>query len=389
MQIKKQRNYTIIDGNKVPLDIADIMLPSHFRSTKHFTLSTPLGVTGDYNAVKTGRNFIVFDKPDNLIKSGYAYSMADHDVYGDVSHEPIKISNDGFVLIDDEKYESLMQDDEIKQELEGKTVFRYKGDPTTAIAMALASHGALPTKCILPEGIRSETLSYDSDLRDIMENSIKDMARENGLFYDKSHAGKLSPEGGHFSNYYDDKNKDHFYAITEFVTFLREKFPEHAELLPEFLRLDHRDDSLGRLDKIIEGIGAQNLIDAIGEYNAKTIEKMDQSFKNYKEERRNITPEMHDKFVGTIAAINDYYKTPEAAYNYDIEPSIQTFLQGKSVKEQSEAADTVLTMLGVTKNALSDKRVGFSDLEAARRVEEVTQTKDTLDLENEGYTNDR
>ena len=116
---------------------------------------------------------------------------------------------------------------------------------------------------------------------------------------------------------------------------------------------------------------------------------MDQSFKNYKEERRNITPEMHDKFVGTIAAINDYYKTPEAAYNYDIEPSIQTFLQGKSVKEQSEAADTVLTMLGVTKNALSDKRVGFSDLEAARRVEEVTQTKDTLDLENEGYTNDR
>ena len=48
--------------SRVDKTVGAILMPSHFRSTKHFTVNTPLGVTGDYNAVSTDRNFIVFDK---------------------------------------------------------------------------------------------------------------------------------------------------------------------------------------------------------------------------------------------------------------------------------------------------------------------------------------
>ena len=66
--------------------IGAVYLPVKYRSTKHFTINTPLGVTGDYNLVSNDRDFTIIDEIDNFLNSGYAYSVAYHDAYLDVSH---------------------------------------------------------------------------------------------------------------------------------------------------------------------------------------------------------------------------------------------------------------------------------------------------------------
>ena len=76
---------------KVDKNIASISMPAHFRSTKHFTINTPLGATGAYNGVPTDRNFTIIDDASELINSGYTYSIAPRDAYLDVTHEPLKI----------------------------------------------------------------------------------------------------------------------------------------------------------------------------------------------------------------------------------------------------------------------------------------------------------
>ena len=46
----------------LPRDYGKIAFPVKFRSTKHFTVNTPLGYTGDYNFVESGRDFVVIDE---------------------------------------------------------------------------------------------------------------------------------------------------------------------------------------------------------------------------------------------------------------------------------------------------------------------------------------
>ena len=110
---------TIISGVRVPLatnkqvneamkmvdkTLGNFLLPSRFRSTKHFTINTPLEVTGNYNAVKTDRDFIIIDSIDEFIKSNYGYSLSYHDAYLDITHEGLPISIDAVVLIKEENY---------------------------------------------------------------------------------------------------------------------------------------------------------------------------------------------------------------------------------------------------------------------------------------------
>ena len=77
---------------RIPKNLGKVTLPSHFRSTKHFTINTPLENTGDYNFVTGERNFIILDNMENFINSGYGYSISYHDAYLDVSHEGLNIS---------------------------------------------------------------------------------------------------------------------------------------------------------------------------------------------------------------------------------------------------------------------------------------------------------
>lgn len=338
MKLPRSYNETMEALSKIDKNIGNVLLPSRFRSTKHFTVNTPLGVTGNYNSVSSDRDYVIIDDMNAFLASGYGYSVAYHDAYLDISHEGLPISENAVVLINDEKYERIMQDEKRATELAQRKVIRFKGDETIAIDMVLSEMGVLPSQ------IGFKYAHYDNEIRDILESSIKGMAEEHGMFYDMSHAGDVETQRGHFSNYYDDKNKDHEQAIKDFIGFLREKFPENEELFPEYLRFTESASQ-----EIIQTLGTTALLGAIDEYNELVKIRASGNLEKYKEDRKSITPEIHNKFVSTIALINNFYKGDKKFEDYDdrlqTEGSIQKFLQSSTVEEQLAAAETVWDLL--------------------------------------------
>lgn len=305
--------YNEINGIKIPLasyeeemqaisnvdkTYGSVLLPSRFRSTKHFTVNTPLAVTGDYNNVDTNRDYIIIDDISLFLKSEYGYSVSYHDAYLDVAHEGLTISQEAVVLINDNNYDRIMSDEKRASELSQRRVVRFKGDEITAINMILTEMGVLPSK------VGSIYADYDDEIYDILDSSIKNLARENGLFFDKSHGGKLKPNGGHFSSYYDEKNNDYEKALDEFSSFLRKKFSEHPELFPKDLRFTEESSS-----EIVKKLGVTNLSEAINEYNELASVKGVKTLEDYKKDRQNITPEIHKQFVDTVSLLNSFYKT--------------------------------------------------------------------------------
>lgn len=360
--------------------VGSVLLPSRFRSTKHFTINTPLGVTGDYNFVHNNRDYIIIDDISNFLTSEYGYSVSYHDAYLDVSHESLPISENAVVLINDENYDRIMSDEEVANELKQRNVVRFKGDEDIAINMILTQMGALPSK------IGTRYANYDKEIYDILDSSIKKLADENGLFFDKSHAGQLRPDGGHFSNYYDDKNKDYENAINKFIAFLREKFPGKEELFPEHLVLTESNSQ-----EIVEKLGTTNLLEAINEYNELENKRVKQTLEEYKKDRQTITPEIHTQFIETIALINNFYKSDIDYETYNADETIQKFMQGETVNEQLKASKEVwdllpkkqITPAEATKNAL--KQISRDTVNEVDKVEKLE-----LNLENikEGDTRD-
>lgn len=395
MGMKMPRSYdeTMEALSKIDRNIGNVLLPSRFRSTKHFTVNTPLGVTGDYNSVSADRDYIIIDDMNAFLDSGYGYSVAYHDAYLDVSHESLPISENAIVLINDEKYERIMQDEKRAAELAQRKVIRFKGDESIAIDMVLTEMGVLPSQ------IGFRYANYDNEIRSILNSSIRELAEEHDIFFDMSHAGDVEAQKGHFSNYYDDKNKDYEKAMQEFIGFLREKFPEKEELFPEYLRFTESTSQ-----DIIQALGTTAVLDAIDEYNELAKNKANESLEKYKEDRKNITPEVHDKFVSTIALINNFYKGDKKFEDYDdrlkTEESIQRFLQSSTVEEQLEAAGTVwkllpsraiqrenttiegetISMRDIVTNALR-KRTATEHVMSCDKVE--SQTKDTMQREGD------
>lgn len=395
MGMKMPRSYdeTMEALSKIDRNIGNVLLPSRFRSTKHFTVNTPLGVTGDYNSVSADRDYIIIDDMNAFLDSGYGYSVAYHDAYLDVSHESLPISENAIVLINDEKYERIMQDEKRAAELAQRKVIRFKGDESIAIDMVLTEMGVLPSQ------IGFRYANYDNEIRSILNSSIRELAEEHDIFFDMSHAGDVEAQKGHFSNYYDDKNKDYEKAMQEFIGFLREKFPEKEELFPEYLRFTESTSQ-----DIIQALGTTAVLDAIDEYNELAKNKANESLEKYKEDRKNITPEVHDKFVSTIALINNFYKGDKKFEDYDdrlkTEESIQRFLQSSTVEEQLEAAGTVwkllpsraiqrenttiegetISMRDIVTNALR-KRTATEHVMSCDKVE--AQTKDTMQREGD------
>lgn len=338
--------------SKIDKKIGMIKMPSRFRSTKHFTVNTPLGVTGDYNLVKANRNFIVLDDISNFLNSGYAYSIAYHDAYLDISHESLTISKNAVVLINDDKYNEIMKDEKIATQLKMRKVVRFKGDENVAVGMILTELGALPSK------VGMVYACYDSETKEILDNGIRKLAEENGLFYNKSHAGR----DGHFSNYYDDKNRDYEESMKRFTIFLRKSFPNEQELFLEDLTLSKN------IDELINKIGTERLLKVIDEYNEQEENRVSKSLMNYKKDRLNISPKMHQIFVGIVALINDFYRKNGLFVNMEnreeIEKEIQTFFQGGSVEEQYEAAKKVYKMLKIREKTIANEHKNISEIGA-------------------------
>ena len=359
--------------------LGSVLLPRHFRSTKHFTINTPLEVTGNYNAVPANRDYIIIDNINAFLNSHYGYSVSYHDAYLDISHEVLPISQQAFVLIDDKNYERIMSDENIARELTQRRVIRFKGNTETAISMVLTEMGALPSQ------IPNRYLEYDKEITDILDNSIKSLAKENDLFWDKSHGGI----NGHFSNYYDKKNKDCENSSTEFLNFLKQEFPEQEQLFSNYTLQDPKDSM-----SIIEKIGTTNLLSAINRYNEMKKKNNKETLEKYIIDRKSITPEIHRIFVETISLINDFYKTNEFA-NQDEEIAIQKFIQDETVSEQLEAAKTVIKLLKektynktitpvkAVKNALKT-----TSTNRIIEVKEAEKNISNLEYVNEGRTKD-
>jgi len=348
------KQYTEVLGMRIPNNISDeeidqallqvdktygsVLLPSKFRSTKHFTINTPLGATGKYNNVESNRDYIIIDDINTFLSSKYAYSVSYRDAYLDISHESLPISEKAIVLINDEKYERIIKDEKIARELSQRKIVRFKGDEKVAINMVLTEMG------VLPYNISHEYVNYDNEVQEILEKSIRNLAKKNDLFFDKSHGGELKPDGGHFSDYYDGKNKDYEKACKEFIAFLKYKFPEQKGVFPGDLKFTE-DNSI----EIVEKIGTTNLSKAINEYNELVSYRAKKRIDKYNQDRQKITPEIHQQFVKTIALINNFYKT-ETTFESDetkmkIEEIIRIFIQGETVSEQLKAAKLVWRLL--------------------------------------------
>ena len=370
--------------SKVDKTLGSILLPSRFRSTKHFTVNTPLGVTGYYNSVSADRDYIIMDDIAEFLKSDYGYSIAYHDAYLDVSHESLPISDKAVVLINDEKYERIMKDEKVARQLAQRRVVRFRGDEDIAINMMLSEMGALPSR------VGFKYVNYDNEIHDILNNSIKNLAEQNDLFFDKSHGGDLKLGRGHFSNYYDHKNPDYTEAINEFIDFLRKRFPEQENLFPKYFSINEHSSK-----ELIDKLGTASLLEAIEEYNVLQTERITLSLESYKKDRQTITPEIHQQFVDTIKLINNFYNSDLNYFAYNAEDRIRKFIQSGTVSEQLEASKQVWELLPskdlvrreqtkITTSQISlDKKIGFSDITKNALKNTTTQQVHEVDrIEN-------
>lgn len=321
--------------NHVDKDIGSILIPVHFRSTKHFTINTPVEATGDYNPAQSHRNFTIIDTMDSFLTSGYAYSIAWHDAYLDVAHESLTISKNAVVLIEESKYHKIIEDPDILSKLKERKVVVYRGKESVAINMILSEMGVLPSQ------MDSYYARYDKQLQDILQNSIQGLAKRYHLLYDKSHGG----EHGHFTNYFDEKDINQNKSLNDFVTFLVQKFPNCSEIIT----LRTITDSY-YAEKIVQVIGTEALLSAINEYNQMVQNEFDVRSAEYKKNRKTITPEISAFFKNTLFRINQYYEMGEFDhYSYEnqkrIEQCILRFFQDSTIQEQILAAKNLTNLL--------------------------------------------
>jgi len=334
-----------------------IYMPTHFRSTKHFTINTPLGATGSYNGVEDNRNFIVIDSINNLIDSEYTYSIAPQDAYVDVSHEPLKISNDVTIMINQEKYNTLKDNEELMADLKNKKVIIYKGDEVVAIQMVLTEMGILPSKVGTRFYEDNTGLAYKKT-----EESLKEIAKNKNIMYNQSHGGKIN---GHFSSKYDDMNNDWNTSLNEFISFLK-------------INLENIDDSLikeslknkEKADELINLVGEEKLFNIIQNYNERVKDNISITRKKYCKERTSIPSDISEIFKKTVKRINIFYKNNEQN-NYsaielnELEENIRLFFQSPSIEEQIKSSSILLKKMN--KSELNDM---FSNNEDKNNINE-------------------
>ena len=106
----------------------------------------------------------------------------------------------------------------------------------------------------------------------------------------------------------------------------------------------------------------------------------------YKKDRQTITPEIHQQFVDTVALINDFYKTDINYKSYEekiqIENAIQKFFQGDTVREQLEAAKSVVELLpqqnlDLSKRITRDDKVSMQEV-VSNAIKEGISTEDIV-----------
>lgn len=335
----------MIDNNIDISDKEDYLLytPQAYRSTKHFTVNTPLEVTGSYNAVASTRNFVILDNIDNFLSSGYGYSIDYSDAYLDVSHEGLKISKDAIILIEKDKYKELIKNDKFKDSIKDKKVILYVGEEYLAIDMLLSELG------VLPSTIGFTYAQYDDEIKNILNRSIKELATKHHLLHGQSHGGT----NGHFTSNLDDINNGIFIDVDRYYSFLKEKFPEYKEFIGKEFDpfepgwLNGSKNNIYNTDSLIKAIGLDNLIKATKEYNQMLLNKQQKDYLEFVKDKENIDDTVRSLFKLTLNQIKDYYYDKQYN-NYSDEQRLHLeslfikFFRENRIKNQMEAAKDIL-----------------------------------------------
>lgn len=321
--------------SKLDKNLGAVLMPVKFRSTKHFTINTPLTYTGEYNVVKVNRNFTIIDTASTLLESGYAYSADYRDAYLDVTHEGLKISEQAIVLISEDKYSFIMNDPAISKQLHDRRVIVYRGDEAVAINMILSEMGVLPARP------GNKYIVYDNEIIEILRSSMERLCAEYDIEYSKGH-GNIDGKGGHFSDLYDGYNRDFLASQQDFIEFLRNKYPSHSNLINNNIL-----DSDSRIYELIELVGVEQLLSTIEEYNKMMRAKLVFNFRDYKDERQTITPEISMIFKKTVCGIRKFYQSEPNNVSQQFIELVCLFYHSNSVEEQLLAATKICSILGI------------------------------------------
>lgn len=309
------------DLNELQFETLYLYFPVEFRTTKHFTVNTALGTTGEYNLVKADRKFTIIDGIDNFVNSGYGYSLSERDAYLDVSHESLKISDDAIVLISMDTYNEIKANKELMKEISKKKLIIYKGDLDTAINMILTENKILPT--------RTE-YNYDSELKDIISKSFRNLCNKYNLEYNRPHG-----MSGHFTSYIDQYNPTSESLIKEFIKFVNHKLGE--KIIP----------SSGLVKNInwclySEKIGIDKMKIIIDEFNSIKQEEIKNNRIQYIEDRKKITPEISELFRETIALIRNHEDDISfISVDSELSKNIFNFYIAPTVSEQVNYANEI------------------------------------------------
>ncbi|MBR1376337.1 MAG: hypothetical protein IJ565_00780 [Bacilli bacterium] len=323
--------------SSVDKNIGSVYMPVRYRSTKHFTINTPLELTGDYNFVDSNRNFTIIDNIDNFINSGYGYSISYHDAYLDVAHEGLKVSDKAIILIENSKYEDLIKNPEVNKALLNKKVIRYIGDEFMAINMILSSMKILPSK------VGDVYAKYDNQIQDILEYSIRKLANDNNLLYDKSHSAIYGK--GHFSDYYDSKNTEYNIYLEKFVNYLEEKLSKYDLSINESMVTNELYSK-----SIVNNIDINELLKIIDEYNEQINNEYYENLKEYLLDKEKITPDVSIYFKVINSLIIHYYEEERDNYQYNLQKEIDDYIiefyQSGNLAKQLLAAQKLALILG-------------------------------------------
>ena len=288
-------------------DFAKIYTPVAFRSTKHFTINTPLGYTHDYNSVESNRIFTIIDNIDNFVNSGYAYTLSYRDSYLDVSHNTLPISQNAIVIISKDNFNKMSSNSEFKEQLNqfgNRRLIVFSGDENIAINMVLTSIGVLPSK------VEHSSIEYSRTLLSIIEDSMIKYANSKSIDYNISH-GNFNGHGGHFSDYLDSINNNKSNKFNDFIVFLKNKLNDKFEVNELLIT----DSSLAA--QFIENVGVEKILSYIEEFNTYYLQEIKDRFNRYITDRHSITPEINNLFKETFKIIDYYFKNKDNI-NFDI-----------------------------------------------------------------------
>ena len=316
----KKNKFSIFSKTQKPemnLKQIKVLIGQEFRSTKHFTINTPLKLTEEYNTVKNDRPFTIIDDINNFLKSGYAYSLSEKDAYLDITHEGLKISENATILISQENYEKIKNNKELLSKLSKRNLIIYKGNQALAINMFLSENGILP--------FRTEMNAYDEETKQIIDNSLKQICNLYNIEYNRPHG-----YNGHFTSIIDQYENNGLNEINKLIQYLNSKYPEYI--------IKGQPNNKNWLE-YMNAIGKTNFVNAIEEFNKNNELRLQQKKSLYINQHKEIPKEIKEIFRETfeLIKINEQNISFQNETN-ELTKNIVKFFISKNIQEQIEAS---------------------------------------------------